>query len=265
MLGTSSWGTKVNKTEAYRILELFYSYNFRWIDTSTNYPINKIPENYGQTVDWLADFCNDFPELKIFVKVGSANNLGNSEQLLNSSYLALIFDVLFSKFSVCLGGMGIHWDHDNKKSDREEIINQFLNLQGQGLEVGLSGLRQTRNYCVNEVGYRLPWLLQLNISPVKATQVEKDIELHKNAFPKARIYGYNFLGGIKSAGIPTGVERLNFLSSLVPTSSISKSDSPMDLLMNYFTSLNIDGMIIGPTTKAQCQHWCTTTERFGLV
>lgn len=265
LLGTSSWGIKVNKDEAYRILELFYSHNFRWVDTSTNYPIDKIPENYGQTIDWLADFCNDFPELKIFVKVGSANNLGDSEQLLHTSYLALIFDVLLSKFASCLGGMGIHWDNESQTTDREEVVNYFFNLQKQGFEVGLSGLQNTHNYRVSEVGYKLPWLSQLNISPVKAMQVEKDIASHRISFPKAKIYGYNLLGGIKLQGIPIGAGRLNFLSGFVPVSSITKSCSEMDLLMNYFTSLRIDGLIIGPTTKAQCQNWCSITDRLGLV
>jgi len=264
-LGTSAWGLKVNKTEAYRILETFYGNNFRWIDTSTNYPIDGSPENYGQTITWLSEFCKDFPELKIFVKVGSANNLGDSTQLVNASYFALIIDLISNKFSNCFGGMGIHWDNDESSSDRSQIVKQFLELNEKGFAVGLSGIKKSENYATNEIGINLPWILQKNVSPIRMAEGVKEIISSRITFPKAKIYGYNLLGGIKATGIPNDKGRLEYLGEFIQGGSSPRADDQLEPLIRYVNSLKINGIIVGPTTVAQCQNWCTIIDRLSFV
>lgn len=260
-LGTSGWGQKVDKSEAYRIVELFYDNKYRWVDTSTNYPIDGKPENYGQTVLWLSEFCRDFPELKIYCKVGSASNLGDSTQLINPSYLALIFDLLYDKFNVCLGGMGIHWDAEVMESDRTDVIYHFQDLHEKGYAIGLSGIQQLQNYNSSAIGKNLPWVLQTNVSPVKASQVTEDIELSRKSFPKGKIYGYNVLGGINAKGIPKRFDRLTFLSKILRGNQISGTDSDMNYVLDYINALNIDGIVVGPTTVGQCQNWVSIIDR----
>lgn len=264
-LGTSSWGLKVKKSEAYRIVESFYDNNFRWVDTSTNYPIDGNPENYGQTIAWLSEFRNDFPELKIFVKVGSANNLGESTQLVNASYFALIFDVMLAKLSSSLGGLGIHWDYDKSHSDRTQIVKQFLNLHERGFAVGLSGIEKPEIYSATEIGMNLPWILQKNVSPIKIAGVPEEIVSSRILFPKARIFGYNLLGGIKAVGIPNEKERLSFLGEIIQGSPSPKNEDSLGYLISYVNSLKLDGIIVGPTTEAQCKYWCTFIDRINLV
>ena len=265
LLGTAGWGQKISKSEAYRIVEIFYKNNFRWVDTATNYPINGKPENYGQTVDWLSEFCNDFPELKVFVKVGSASNLGDSINFVNASYLALIFDLLLSKLNSSLGGIGIHWDNENEDSDRTSVINHFLNIHERGFAIGLSGILRTQNYATSRMGRNLPWIVQSNISPIRTTRVAEDIALSRTTFPQAKVYGYNIFGGIKAIGLPKNKERLPYLYEMIEGSTSSNKANELELFMNRFVSLNLDGLIIGPTTEEQCGNWCTIIDRFGLV
>ena len=134
-LGTAGWGQKVSKAEAYQILQTFYGNGFRWIDTATNYPIDRNPENYGKTIEWLSDFHSDFPELKVFVKTGSATNLGDPTQLINASYFALAFDILVSQLGGCLGGLGIHWDKGTAVSKRIAVIDFFSNINNRGFAI----------------------------------------------------------------------------------------------------------------------------------
>lgn len=261
-LGTAGWGSKVVKAEAYRILETYYENGFRWIDTATNYPIDGNPENYGRTIEWLSDFYSDFPDLKVFVKAGSATNQGDSVQLVNASYFAIIFDILSGELKGCLSGLGVHWDDCNDLSDRIALVDFFLKIHNDGYAVGLSGIATPELYTVSSIALDLPWIIQTNFSPVQSKQAAIDIVQIRENFPKAKIYGYNLLGGLASKGMPeTGNRIVNLDKLMNSTASEMKSDMLEKIIRRCFSS-EVNGLIIGPSDSTQCMDWCTILSRF---
>ena len=263
-LGTAGWAQKVTKEEAYRILEIFYGNGFRWIDTATNYPIDREPINYGKTISWLSDFYADFPGLKVFVKAGSATNQGDSTQLLNASYFALIFDILGSRLGDGLGGLGIHWDNGIVNSDRTALIDLFSEINSGGFAIGMSGITNPELYTASPIATQLPWIIQTNLSPASSKQTVLELDQIKSSFPKAKVYGYNLLGGIKSKGIPESGDRLESIDILLSDSVNSIGSDTLERVIRRCLDLNLKGFVIGPTNSIQCLDWCTKLNRFDI-
>lgn len=263
-LGTAGWGQKVTKTEAYRILETFYGSGFRWVDTATNYPIDQNPENYGKTIEWLSDFYPDFPELRVFVKAGSATNQGEPTQLINASYFALVFDVLVGQLEGCFGGLGIHWDNGIGVTDRMAVIDFFSNINNCGLAIGLSGISKPEIYTVSSIAMSLPWIFQANLSPVRSEQAIHELDQIRSNFPKAKVYGYNLLGGIAAKGLLKDGDRFASLNKSINGAMIANRGDILEQIITKCLSLNVDGLVIGPTSIVQCLDWCATLDRFHL-
>lgn len=261
-LGTAGWGRKVGKTEAYRILETYYENGFRWIDTATNYPIDRNPKNYGNTIAWLSEFFPDFPDLKVFVKAGSATNQGDSMQLINVSYIALIFDILTSQLGGCLRGLGIHWDSGNDISDRIALIDFFLQIHHDGHAVGLSGVAIPELYTKSSIATELPWIIQTNFSPVRTKQADIEVAQIRKNFPAAKIYGYNLLGGLASKGLPEAGNRLVNLDRLMNSGARAVKNDILEQVIVRCLSSNVTGLVIGPANSIQCLDWCTNLDRF---
>ena len=264
-LGTAGWVQKVTKREAYRILETFYESGFRWVDTATNYPIDQIPENYGKTIEWLSEFCLQLPELKIFVKAGSATNLGESKQLINASYFALMFDILLGKFRGCFGGLAVHWDDGADAVDRMTTIDFLASISNRGFEIGLSGIANPEIYLEHSLIQSLPWIYQANLSPIRSNQISHELDRIKENFPKAKVYGYNLLGGIAGKGLLGDGDRLSGLRKTIIGHSTGIGSSILDQAISQALSHKVDGLIIGPTSVGQCLEWCATLDRFSLV
>lgn len=261
-LGTAGWAQKVTKEEAYRILETFYRNGFRWIDTATNYPMDREPKNYGKTISWLSDFYSDFPDLKVFVKAGSATNLGDSTQLINASYFALIFDILGNRLGDSLGGIGIHWDNEIENSDHNALIDFFSELNSRGFVIGMSGIANHELYTASPIATKLPWIIQTNLSPVRSKQTLIELDQLKSSFPKAKIYGYNLLGGITSKGILELGDRLASLDILLSDSDNAMESDTLERVIKRCLDFNLNGFVIGPTNNTQCLEWCTKLSRF---
>jgi len=263
-LGTAGWGQKVTKKEAFRILETYYNYGFRWIDTATNYPIDGNPENYGKTLDWLSDFYSDFPELKVFVKVGSATNNGGSAQLINPSYFALIFDMLCGKLKGGLGGIGVHWDNNDDDSERVALIDYFLKIFLEGYSVGLSGIAVPKLYYEYPAAKELPWIFQTNFSPTRSKQVTNELSHNKKYFPNANFYGYNLLGGISHKGLSNNENRIKIFEQLFSGTAHATKFGILEQIINNCISSNLQGIIIGPSNSAQCLEWSTVLSRLNF-
>ena len=91
-LGTAKWGVTISKIKALKILDKFYDYGGRNIDTATNYPINSKPYDLGLALEWLIDWSydNNIKDLKVLLKLGAVDNSGSSK-----TDLTFIFDLLF--------------------------------------------------------------------------------------------------------------------------------------------------------------------------
>jgi len=264
-LGTAGWGRKVAKAEAYRILEIYYENGFRWIDTATNYPIDGNPENFGRTIAWLSKFYSDFPELKVFVKAGSATNEGSPIQLVNASYFATVFDILTSQLGGSLGGLGIHWDNCNDVSDRRAIIDFFYKIHHEGHVVGLSGISIPEIYAKSSIAKKLPWIIQTNYSPVQSKLANIEVAQIIKNFPNAKVYGYNLLGGITSKGLSDQGNRLINLDRLLNGTTSEMKSNVLAQIISRCLSSNVTGLVIGPSNPMQCLDWCTNLSRFNFA
>lgn len=264
-LGTAGWGRKVAKAEAYRILEIYYENEFRWIDTATNYPIDGNPENFGRTIAWLSEFYSDFPELKVFVKAGSATNQGSPIQLVNASYFATVFDILTSQLGGSLGGLGIHWDNCNDISDRMAIIDFFSKIHHEGQVVGLSGISIPEIYTKSSIATKLPWIIQTNYSPVQSKLADIEVAQIIRNFPNAKVYGYNLLGGIASKGLSDQGNRLISLDRLLNGTASEMKSNVLAQIISRCLSSNVTGLVIGPSNPMQCLDWCTNLSRFNFA
>ena len=254
-LGTAAWGQRVTKDVAYQVLGIFYQSGFRWVDTATNYPIDGNPESYGKTIEWLSDFQADFPGLRIFVKAGSATNLGEPTQLINASYFKLICDLLVGELGESLGGLGVHWDNDALVVDRAGVIDFYSLLHDRGLSIGLSGIANPEIYSTSAVARALPWIIQRNLSPVRTEQIGDELQGIRSHFPNAKIFGYNLLGGVNARGLADGPDRL---SRVINSSKEGLGLMKGDLLRQIITrslDLKMDGFIIGATNVDQWSQW----------
>ena len=264
-LGTAAWGIKVGKDEAYEIVGTFYRKGFQWVDTSTNYPINQKPENYGQTVQWLSEFSSDFPKLKVYVKVGSATNQGDPAQLINVSYLSLIHNLLMAQLGSNFGGLGIHWDNNIEVANQDGVVDFFSNINETGSAIGMSGISRLENYSSSSIAKQLPWVFQINLSPIRKEQTALEVEKVRHNFPVASIFGYNLLGGIRVNGLLGHDTRLARNSRLM---DIPHSKSELSILkeaISHALSLQVQGVIIGPTSAQQCSGWCDALGKFSYA
>ncbi len=263
-LGTAGWGQDIPKPEAYRILEIFYANGHRWVDTATNYPINKNPEDFGKTILWLCDFRKDFPEICVYAKIGAANNLGESTQLINISYFEVIFERLTFLLSGNLKGLGVHWDNSEKGTDRSSVVEFFSRLHKRNFKVGISGISAPENYLLNESTSQLPWMFQVNFSPLNYANSILKINQIKALFPNAEVYAYGLLGGRVTQGLPKGGNRMPYLTSTLGAPRMGDKTEMLDFLIMRCFSNKIDGILIGPNTRTQCLEWCEVFQRLNF-
>lgn len=254
-LGTAGWGDKVEKSAALELLSTFYQHGYRWIDTATNYPINRNPKDYGLAIGWLSEFQSDFPDLKIFVKAGSRTNLGEPESFINASYFDLLFEMLIGQLGDGLAGLGVHWDNNSSGDDRSMLLDFFAQIHHRGYQIGLSGIAHKESYSRNSISPSLPWIYQLNLSPARGAEIESEIAEIRKHFPKARICGYNTLGGISARGLVTSPNRMSALSASVGEFEGKNENDILNRVIRRALENGVDALIIGPTHASQVSQW----------
>ena len=101
VLGTALWGWGVDRSMAYQMLDRFIMQGGRIVDTATNYPINKRPEDFGLAVKWISDWIvsNGTKDLCVLVKVGATDNMGGSRVNLCSSFILEAADYIKKSFA----------------------------------------------------------------------------------------------------------------------------------------------------------------------
>jgi len=264
ILGTAMWGWSVDRATAFSLLDKFYESGYRWLDTATNYPINKKADDFRRAEEWLEEWCkiNKIVDMRILVKVGSLANDGSSDINLAPSFLLMSSDFYHQKFSENLACLSVHWDNSDDFLKVQNTVSAFKKFSEYGLEIGLSGVKNPHLYAEAAPELLEHWLIQTqeNLFTNKA-------RLHyQQFFPDARYLAY----GINSGG-------LSFNNSYKPNSSLilrNKNDitnlgryeeflikiselngSPrtfneLALLAIYHNSA-ISGVVIGPSKMEQ--------------
>jgi aryl-alcohol dehydrogenase-like predicted oxidoreductase len=195
ILGTAMWGWNVSAIEAHRVLDTFYEKGFRQIDAATNYPINKVPNDFRRSEQILEDWIrmNGVHDLKIMMKVGSLNNLRSPEHNLSPSFLQLNWLYYLGHFGSNLDAFLIHWDNRDKLSEIEESFAVLQKIHESGLKVGASGIRFPDLYAQANRSLNLPLHIQ-----VKHHLLHSDIVRYSALQDHASFYTYGInAGGLK--------------------------------------------------------------------
>ncbi len=264
-LGTAFWGWRIEKKVCFQLLNSFYASGFRQIDTATNYPIDKNPAHFRLAENILAEWilAHGVGDLKICQKIGSLNNLGGPEHLLNPSFLLLNVGYYKRKFGENLSVLMWHWD---KRSDEQaiaesmEIMEQWMNKGG---EVGFSGLEHPEIHARLSANWPAAPYIQM-----KHNLFQSAYEHYAPFYGRARFVVYGITaGGVKFGESPAKTlvarggrpeqyrDALQSLQRYLGETFPERSFSFHDLGMIYaLHTPGIAGVLLGPSSIEQLQH-----------
>ena len=192
ILGMAMWGWTIPKENCFRLLDTFYKAGHRALDGATNYPINKIPDDFRKSESILLEWINTngISDLEIMMKVGSINNLRSPDHNLNKSFLLLNLDDYLHRFGSNLHTFMIHWDNRNSEAEIRQSLEAFETARDNGLELGLSGIRHPELYAaLNEV-FRFDFSIQ-----IKHNLLYSDYPRYAAFHGKAGFITYGINGG----------------------------------------------------------------------
>lgn len=194
-LGTAMWGWTMPKTTCFEILDFYYERGFRKIDTATNYPINKQPEDFRRSENILLEWIktHGVQDLETIVKVGSVNNLRSPEHNLSKSFILMNLDDYRHKYDSNFNMLMIHWDNRDNKEAIQETLEALDEARKLGLEIGLSGIQHPDIYKELNKTFQFDFHIQF-----KHNILQSDYNKYKVFHGNGRFmtYGMN-AGGIK--------------------------------------------------------------------
>ncbi|UXZ21250.1 aldo/keto reductase [Pseudomonas sp. YeP6b] len=268
ILGTALWGWGVSKAEAFNLIDSFLEQGGKFIDTATNYPINKREADFGLAINWIESWIKENPNsnLSVIAKVGSLDNSGAPNSNLTPEKLIADVDALMERFGNMLGCVSVHWDNRGDTTEDqlaiEKTADSLNNLRNQGIEIGLSGIKKPELYHNALPELSEQWIIQVkeNLTTSNARSA------YTKYFPKARYLAYGInLGGMSS--IPAKKDSSSTLRAI--THSKALIDHVSDLinsehnfkpcprtlnelaLLSTYMNAALSGVIIGPRTVEQ--------------
>lgn len=166
-LGTALWGWSVTKAEAFSMLDAFYSYGGRHVDTAANYPINSNDADFGKSSLFLSEWCraHEVNDLKIIFKAGSLSNQNTPQNDLTYNHLRHQLGEAKRRFGKNIDTLMIHWDDRSDASLIGESCRIINDLKHENCGFGLSGIKNPELY--------YPYL-------AKSSPLNLDIELKFN-------------------------------------------------------------------------------------
>ena len=196
LLGSAQWGWTVDKSTIFSLLDTWYQSGQRAVDCATNYPINRIPENFRAAERILREYiqAHGLQDLKITMKIGSLDNMRSPEVNLSPSFIQMIGEEYLRLFDRNLSTLMFHWDNREDAVEISESLHALKKLQEQhGLLPGLSGIRRPDVYTTVSAGLAFDIQLKHNI-------FQSDLDRYLPHFSAAThryfAYGIN-AGGVK--------------------------------------------------------------------
>lgn len=222
-LGSALWGWSVNKKEVFKLLDLYYSEGYRYIDMAWNYPINGL-ENKISAKHFLAEWLkiNKINDVKIIYKVGSVCHRRTEENDLSDKNLTEQIYQSLDLFGENISSVMIHWD--NRLNFVEiNMTCSFLSykLKELNLLIGLSGIQDVDSYFRSLVASQKKVYIQ-----VKSNFLYQDEEKYKIFNDK--IETNYFAYGISMGGVKPSKSEYTIKSNIV----LSKMLSYHDLIVN---------------------------------
>ncbi|HQU59544.1 MAG TPA: aldo/keto reductase [Saprospiraceae bacterium] len=220
VLGTAMWGWTISPPTCFDLLDHFYQEGFREVDSATNYPINKKPEDFRKAEAILQEWIqvNNIQDLKVMMKVGSINNLRTPENNLSKSFLLILLDEYGNLFGPNLDTLMIHWDNRSEENEIRESLEALKIAQEAGLRAGLSGIKHPEIYArINEV-IGLKFRIQ-----IKHNVLYSDYPRYESLHGRAGFIPY----GINAGGIKLDPKAYNESSSLKARGGNTEEEHPI--------------------------------------
>lgn len=278
ILGTALWGWGVTRLDAFKILDRHLENGGIIVDTATNYPINKNPNDFGLAIRWLSEWASAHPNEKfsLIAKIGSINNMGGSEVDLSHKNIIETTNRLRDRFGECLSCVSIHWDDRFGEASQQHSIRQTVDamtmIRESGLEIGLSGIKAPEQYYLSNPELANEWIIQVKENFL-THNARSEYEKH---FPNARYFAYGInMGGVKlessSGNSSVSLRGIKVTSALVQkmqeiidsNHGIQPRPSNLNQLSLAFAHSNdsLSGVIIGPRNVLQLeetiQYWAS--------
>ncbi|MEI8204588.1 MAG: aldo/keto reductase [Bacteroidota bacterium] len=270
VLGTALWGWGVDRSTAFHMLDRFLQLGGRIVDTATNYPINKRPDDFGIVIKWISEWIasNGTKELSVLVKFGATDNMGGRAVNLGSSFISETEAFLRKCFGTSLAGMAVHWDNrGNGEYDASfiaETVYTMSKLQSAGLSIGFSGVSRPDLYLSSAPELSDKWWIQIKENALSSTA---RLEYQK-FFPKSTYLAYGInMGGMKldppadnSSLVLRGInyqnELIKWLSKFI-NSNHGLNPAPKNLnelaLFSSYLNPSLRGVVIGPRNMVQLE------------
>jgi aryl-alcohol dehydrogenase-like predicted oxidoreductase len=272
ILGPAMWGWTTPKNIAFDLLDYFYANGFREVDSATNYPINKKPEDFRASEKILEEWIrvNGVSDLKILMKIGSLNNMRTPDHNLTKSFLLMNLDDYKFRFGKNLDTIMVHWDNRDSKAAIKDTFEAFQLIHNQGFKVGFSGVKFPEIYSDLNQKFGLDFRVQ-----IKHNLLQSDYEKYRMFHDKKRFIPY----GINGGGLKLNPQKYHDNSSLkvrggkvdeihplvgdiqkiLPKWNEKLADNSIstfnELAMIYaFHSPNVEGILIGPSKLSQLQN-----------
>lgn len=264
VLGTALWGWGIDRATAHGLLDEFVAHGWRIVDTATNYPINRRPQDCGLALRWISEWIgvNGSEAISVLAKFGAKDNSGGPAISLDPQSILGSETLLRESVGASLGAMAIHWDDREDAGAVAETVAAMVTLADRSLSIGFSGVRQPHLYQAAAPGLADKWWIQ-----VKENVATDAARRHYGPdFPRAKYLAYGInMGGVKLApAAPAdsleirGIARperqvatlARFLDSDHGLRPQPRTLNELALAYCYFAP-DLSGAIVGPRNEAQ--------------
>lgn len=196
-LGSAMWGWSVDKEEAFKLLDRFYSHGGRYVDTARNYPINGKAEDFLLSSKIISEWCktHSITDLRIIHKIGSLRNENTPDNDLSKSSLYEHRDEALKLYGENLHCLMIHWDNrtDSANEIRETCDFLIETRDHYRIVPGLSGIKNVPAYQKN-----LSSMMQDVVIEAKNNLLHDGVSHYRNLLNLgAKIFAY----GISVSGL----------------------------------------------------------------
>ncbi|WP_216098888.1 aldo/keto reductase [Pseudomaricurvus albidus] len=147
-LGTSLWGWTVDRLEAFRILDSFYSGGGRFVDTANNYPLNGRHDDFRKSPRYVSEWIKStgVKDLKVTFKFGSLSNINQPVCDLSRDNALSQFELAQNYFAESFYCLMIHWDNRSVPCQLSDTLAGIESKLTSETRLGLSGIKYPQAY-----------------------------------------------------------------------------------------------------------------------
>lgn len=247
VLGTAKWGSEIDRESAFSILEFYLESGGIWIDTATNYPINKRENDLGLSLriisEWLG--LNPGVQINVFCKIGSTNNSGSASSNLTPAKMKYDLAQLELILEQNLKGIGIHWDNRGPEEIEQvaETLVQMQSFHTNGYSIGFSGVANPNLYAKLAPELKGKWVIQVKESLGDSSPRK----IYLEHFPNAQFLAYGISGKSTVAKVSSDELIVQEFNDLLSSQNLTYAEKIAFLIKRR----GVDKVIIGPRNLTQ--------------